>query len=195
MYRYDIEQRTPEWLILKLGKFSGSTASDLLMKDSTKGYQNLIKKLAYERITGQIIETYKSDAMIRGNELEPEAREIYEFETRNRVKLIGFIEYNDFVCCSPDGLIGDEGIIEIKCPLWSTQMDYLLDQSVPNNYFSQIQFNLLVSEREWCDFYSYHPKLDSVLIRVQRDKEKIEEIKNKLEIAKQDILNLMEKLK
>ena len=196
MIIHEVEQGSEEWLKLRLGKFTGSKANDLLMKETNKGYQNLIYQIAYERLTNEPIETYKNEWMQYGNEMEDVARGQYQIDTFNLVKQVGFIEKDEWIGCSPDGLVGENGIIEIKCVKWNTQISYLLDQKVPNNYLDQIQFNLWVSEREWCDFYSWHPKLNSFLMRIKRNEDQIKYIKSKIEeISKQDVLNLMEKLK
>jgi len=190
-YRFDIKQNSEEWLALKVGKFSASTASDLLMAKTTAGYQKLIDKIIEERITGNPTEskTFSGNSFTeRGHELEPVAREDYEFRSFNDVVQVGVIELDEWTLCSPDGLIGENGLIQIKCPIFNTQREYLKTQKVPGNYYKQMQFELFVSGRDYNIFYSYHPYLPAVEIKVQRDEQMIYEIKNRLEQAKDEVL-------
>ena len=190
----DLEQGTPEWQLVRLGKFTGSKANDLLMKPSLKGYQNLIYMLAYERLTGEPTESYVSEWMQYGTDTEPEARESYIFETGNEVQQVGFIELDENTGCSPDGLVNNDGMLEIKCLKWNVQMDYLISQKIPTNYYLQMQFNLFVSNRQWCDFYSYHPKLKAFNKRVFPDLEKFEEFEERIKQGILDVENLINKL-
>ena len=190
----DLEQGSPEWQLVRLGKFTGSKANDLLMKPSLKGYQNLIYMLAYERLTGEPTESYVSEWMQYGSDTEPEARESYIFETGNEVQQVGFIELDENTGCSPDGLVNNDGMLEIKCLKWNVQMDYLISQKIPTNYYLQMQFNLFVSNRQWCDFYSYHPKLKAFNKRVFPDLEKFEEFEERIKQGILDVENLINKL-
>ena len=180
---YDVIQGTDEWNALRLGKFTASCFSDLFAKETTIAYQGLINKVVYERLTGEIPESYSNDYMARGSELESQARQAYELETFNKVKEVGFIEISEWVGCSPDGLIGKDGLVEIKCPKWSTLIDYHLSGKIPSNYMYQMQGQLYVSERQWCDFYVWHPKFKPLLKRVDRAENIIAAIKEKLEIV------------
>ena len=190
----DLEQGTEEWQLVRLGKFTGSKANDLLMKPSLKGYQNLIYMLAYERLTGEPTESYVSEWMQYGTDTEPEARESYMFETGNEVQQVGFIELDENTGCSPDGLVNNDGMLEIKCVKWNVQMDYLISQKIPTNYYLQMQFNLFVSNRQWCDFYSYHPKLKAFNKRVFQDLEKFREFEERIKQGILDVENLVERL-
>lgn len=195
MIVYNSPQGSDEWKREKAGHFSGSKANDLLMKSSMAGHQNLIYQIAYERMTGEPIETYQSQAMKDGVENEPIARESYELETYNKVHEVGFIEINSWIGVSLDGIIGEDGAIEIKCPQWNTQMSYLESQEIPKNYYNQMQFQLYVSGRKWVDFYSWHPKLPSFLKRVERDEEKIKEIQEAIFKAIKEVEVIINKLK
>jgi len=183
MITHDVIQGTDEWNALRLGKFTASFFSDLFAKETTIAYQGLINKVVYERITGEIPESYSNDYMARGSELEAQARQAYELETFNKVKEVGFIEISEWVGCSPDGLIGKDGLVEIKCPKWSTLIDYHLSGKIPSNYMYQMQGQLYVTERQWCDFYVWHPKFKPLLKRIGRAENIITAIKEKLEIV------------
>lgn len=195
---HNIIQGTPEWDTIRRGKFTASAFGDLFMAKSTKGYQEAINRVVFERISGESPETYSNDFMKRGTELEPIARQTYELGTFNKVKEIGFIEMDEWVGGSPDGLIGENGILEIKCPKWNTLIGYILDDNIPKDYMSQMQGNLYISGREWCDFYVYHPKFSPLLKRVMRDEKIIAEIHIKLgeaiEEAKQRIIKIKENI-
>jgi len=195
MIFHDIEQGTQEWLDLRRGKFTASTFKDLFMKETTQGYQDAIYKVAFERMTNESPESFTSNWMERGTKLEPEAKEWYELETYNKVHNGGFFEYNDWIGASPDGLIGDGGLIEIKCPKFSTIMDYLLRKELPKTYFYQVHGQLLVTGRKWCDFVAYHPKFKNLIIRVERDKKIDAEILDKLFKAIKEVEQIINKLR
>lgn len=195
MIYYNIEQGTQEWLDLRKGKFTASTFKDLFMKETTQGYQDAIYKVVFELITNESPETFTSNWMERGTELESEAREWYELETYNKVHNGGFFVYNDWIGASPDGLIGKDGLIEIKCPKFSTQIDYLLKKELPKNYFYQVHGQLLVTDRKWCHFVAYHPKFNNFILRVERDKKIDELILSKLQSAIKEVEQIIKKLK
>lgn len=191
----DIEQNSLEWFEIRKGKFTCSTLSDLFMDKKTKGYNEAINKVVFERLTGEIPESFVNDYMKRGSELEPLARQRYELETFNNVEQVGFIEYSDWFGYSPDGLIGDSGLIEIKCPKFSTLIDFALTKKIPKEYIYQMQGGLLVSEREWCDFVMFHPKLDLQIVRVFRDEEIISEIQKVLAESVEEVIKRIDKIR
>jgi len=194
MIIHQLEQGAPEWNEVRLGKFTASTFGKLFMAKSTKGYNDLINQVVYERITGESPESYSNQWMDRGTELEPEARMSYELLTFNKVHQVGFIEYNEWIGGSPDGLIDTDGIIEIKCPKSSTLIDYALSDKIPKDYEWQMQGNLYISERDYCDFFVYHPKLNPLQIRVNRDEQKIKQLESELEIAIEQAQERLNKL-
>jgi putative phage-type endonuclease len=164
---YELEQGTPEWLEAKAGKFTSSKFSDLFMAKTTKGWNSLINQVVFERLTGTTPESFSSDWMKRGTELEPQAREAYELATFNKVRQVGFVEKDEWVGCSPDGLIGSDGMVEIKCPKFSTLIDYHLTGRIPEDYYWQMQGGMYVCGRKWCDFYVWHPNLKPLLKRIE----------------------------
>ena len=170
IYHWDIKQHTDEWWAKKLAKFSASKFPDLFCAKNTATYKKVVYRVAFEKLTGQRAEpeSYKSGYMDRGNVVEPEARLWYENETWTKVKTIGFVEKNEWIGCSPDGLPG-RGMLQIKSPAFNTMMQYLLDNKIPSNYFKQMVGELFVCEdREYNDFLAYHPQLPKVIIRVTR---------------------------
>jgi len=114
----EANQGSKEWLAERAGRVTASALSNVMMAKTAAGYQNYMAQLVCERLTGQPVETFKSAAMEHGNETEPQARAFYELETGNDVAEVGFIPHPliEWSGASPDGLIGDDGLIEIKCP-------------------------------------------------------------------------------
>lgn len=170
------EQRTDEWFQRRAGKFTASRASDLMTKlksgQPSASRSNLITTLAVERLTGRCVETYQNGPMLRGIEMEAEARDAYSFEMGVPVDEIDFVDHPTLPMCgmSPDGLIGDEGLIELKCPSSATKhLEALRSGAHAAEYRWQIQHQLFVSGREWCDAVSYHPEFpDGLRLAVKR---------------------------
>ena len=135
--------------------------------------------------------------MARGTELEPEAREAYEFISGNDVIETGFILDASFEYgCSPDGLITDQGGLEIKCPAPQTMVSYLRDNQVGvKKYWQQIQGCMWITQREWWDFFAYHPEMPHAIVRVERDEDYIAKLAEEVTKAVEIILNQVEKLK
>lgn len=195
MIQYKVEQNSDEWFALRRGKFTASTFKDLFMGENTQGYKDAIYKVAFERLTNTSPESFTNEYMQRGNELEPEARAWYEFEKNVEVIKAGFFEFNDWIGASPDGLVGEDGLLEIKCPKYSTMMDYLIKKELPKTYFHQVHGQLLVTDRQWCDFIAYHPSLPKLVLRVEREKKIDDEILDKLFEAIKEVEQIITKLK
>lgn len=195
MIYHDIQQNSEEWFALRTGKFTASTFKDLFMSKTTQGYQDAIYKVAFERLTNESPESYTNEWMQRGTELEPEARAWYEFEKDVKVLNGGFFEYNDWIGASPDGLVGEDGLLEIKCPKYSTLMNYLINKELPKNYYYQVHGQMLATDRQWCDFIAYHPKLPRLVLRIERDKEVDKEILDKLFEGIKKVESIINKLK
>lgn len=180
MIIHDIQQGTDEWLRLRMGKFTASNFAKLFMAKSTKGYNDTINSVVFERLTDEIPESFSNEWMERGKELEPHAIEAYQLQTFSLVKRIGFVEHSEWIGASPDGYVDRSGMIQVKCPRFATLIGYLLDGEVPKDYAIQMQGEMFVAEKEWNDFYVYHPKLKPLLIRVNRDEKIIKDIQVKI---------------
>lgn len=177
-----MEQRSAEWFAARLGKVTASRVADLMARTKT-GYGasrgNYLAELLCERLTGEQADRFTSAEMQRGSELEPQARAAYAFIHSTSVHECGFVVHPviEGFGASPDGLIGDIGLVEIKCPNTATHVDYLLSQTVPGKYETQMQAQMACTGRAWCDFVSYDPRLPDDLQlfvkRVHRDKEAI----------------------
>lgn len=202
-YRYDIEQRSDEWRQARLGKFSGSDFHVMLGSSQSKK-DFLWEKYSELKYQDSDKEEYQSFYMERGSVTEYEARRVYSAVVEQEVDEVGLVEadgeFDGFVVCSPDGLVGDDGIIEIKCLVAKYHEQYTNPDSdkyqyIEPKYRTQVQFNLFVTGRQWCDFVYYHPRAGIHIIRINRDEDyikKIEEalregvkwIKEKLEVEK-----------
>jgi putative phage-type endonuclease len=184
-----MEQRTPEWIAARLGKATASRIADIIARTKS-GYStsraNYAAQLVCERLTGVQAEGFVSSAMQWGLEKEPEAVRLYEFEHDVEVARVGFLDHPRVGTsgASPDGLIGETGLIEVKCPITATHIDTLLGGSVSGRYVTQIQWQLAVTGRGWCDFVSYDPRLPIDLRlfvrRIHRDEGLIVELEREV---------------
>jgi putative phage-type endonuclease len=179
-----MEQRTPEWFAKRLGLVTASRIADVMAKTKTgvsasrSGY---MAQLITERLTGAPTEGYQSAAMEWGTEQEPYARAAYEAREGVLVDEVDFVRHPILEAgASPDGLVGEDGCIEIKCPNTSTMLEYIEDRSVPRKYLLQMQWQLACTGRAWCDFVAFDPRLPEhlrlLVIRVPRDEQVIAEI-------------------
>lgn len=180
----DIEQGTDEWLNLRLAVITASKYKDVLAGGKGLTRSAYMRQLAAEAITGMRTESFSNSAMEWGTEHEPQAKAMYELMQCEEVEEIAFIKHDEInTGVSPDGLIGDTGLIEIKCPNTTTQIETVLNGKMPTKHIPQVQGQLWVSEREWCDFVSFDPRINGkssfFCVRVSRDDEYI----NKLESA------------
>lgn len=185
-------QGSQEWLESRLGRPTASCFGKLITptgkpSSSADGY---INELIAQRITGELPEFHSNAAMERGNELEPSARAGYEFIYDVEVVEVGLCLHDTLDCgASPDGLVGDDGGIEIKCPLPHTHVSYLRAGDVPGKYVPQIQGCLYITGREWWDFMSYHPAMEDLIVRVYRDEEYIKALADAVTRAVETIEN------
>jgi len=192
----DVIQGTDEWFELRKGKFTASIIKDLFMATTTKGYENAIYKVVFERLSGERVESeFKSPYMQRGNDLEEQAREHYQMMTFNKVNNGGFYELNEFVGASPDGNIEQDGILEVKCPAYNTMIKYLLKKELPSEYKYQVHSQLLICDKAYCDFFAYHPSLESFVLRVERDETICKEINKKLKESILKVNSIIKELK
>ncbi|MBE3139028.1 MAG: YqaJ viral recombinase family protein [Thermoplasmata archaeon] len=185
MIIHDVQQSSPEWFKVRAGKITCSNLEKLFMGKSTKGYNDYINTLVYERLTNDIPESYESEWMIRGKELEGSARDRYELETFSKATQIGFVELDEFFGYSPDAFVGDNGLFEAKCPKHTTIIGYrLFPATFYKEYKYQCQGGLYATKREWIDLMAFHPKLEPIIQRIKVDEEIQVEIAKEVEIAK-----------
>lgn len=170
---FNCEQKSPEWYAARLGVPSASSFDKIFTatgkkSTSAKAYRH---SLIAEIATGAVDGIEQSPWVSRGNELEDAARAWYELEHGVDVEEVGFVLTDFGYGCSPDGLVGDDGLLEIKCPKPSTHVGYALAGKLPSTYVPQVQGQMLVMDREWCDFISYLPGAAPFIARVERDHE------------------------
>lgn len=185
----EIIQGSDEWKQLRLGKVTASRVADVIVKTKS-GYSasraNYMAQLIAERLTGVPAESYTNAAMQHGVETEPEARAAYEFYKGATVEQVAFVPHPKIeqAGCSPDGLLGSDGLIEIKCPNTATHLETLLGKTVPGKYEAQIQFQLACTGRAYCDFVSYDPRMPEhmrlFVKRMARDDKRIKEIEEEI---------------
>jgi putative phage-type endonuclease len=176
-------QGTPEWLAERAGKVTASMISNVLMKPETAGYRDYQAQIVAEILTDKPQGSdFTSAAMQFGSETEPLARSAYEAETGFSVDEVGFCQHPliERSGASPDGLVGNSGLVEIKCPKVATMLAYLLADVVPAAYKNQMQWQMACTGRDWCDFVSFRPDLPEHLqlfiIRFKRDPARILEL-------------------
>lgn len=197
-------QEGADWLLSRAGKFTASRASDLMAKTKTgpsASRGNLIALLAVERLTGQPVETYQNAAMQRGIDTEAEARDAYSFAKGVAVDEAGFVVCDDLpnTGCSPDGILGDDGLLELKCPAsMAKHLDALRTGAHAVEYRWQLQHQLLVTGRAWVDAASYDPRfpehLQLAVTRVSRDEAAIAELTAEIIKADAEVTALVDEL-
>jgi putative phage-type endonuclease len=173
-----MDQGSEEWFTIRIGKVTASRVADVIAKTKT-GYSatrdNYMAQLVCERLTGQKGDSFSNAAMQHGTDTEPLARAAYEALQDVLVDEVGFVPHPsiEMAGASPDGLVGEDGLLEIKCPNTATHIETLLSQSVPGKYNTQMQFQMACTGRQWCDFVSFDNRLPEELQlfvkRVPRD--------------------------
>ena len=190
---FDCEQGAPEWVQLRLGIPTASEFRSILAKGEGKMRRTYLLKLLGERLTGEPADSYRNDHMERGKSMEGEARKMYAFMTDTEPQRVGFIR-NGEVGCSPDSLLGDDGLLEIKTALPYLQLEAIFADRLPPEHLAQVQGQLWVSEREWCDFVSYWPRLPLFVKRAYRDEAHIKTITEEVNRFLDDLVLFQKRL-
>lgn len=189
-------QRTDAWYEARLGKATASRFHDILSKTkagATTAYRKNYKaELVIERLTGEKAPSFTNSAMQWGVDNEPIARLAYTAETGNDVEEAPFVQHLTLEAgASPDGYVGEDGLIEIKCPNPATHIETLWKRAVPYQYIAQIQGQLWITGRKWCDFVSFDPRMPSnvqlFIFRVSRDEEYIEALAEEVEAFLEEV--------
>lgn len=199
----ELVQGSPEWIAARVGSVGASRISDIIAKTKT-GYStsraNYAAELVAERLTGAPAERFTNAAMAWGTEKEPDARAAYEFIHDVTVELVGIVKHPKIVGAhaSPDGYIGDTGLIEIKCPLTATHIDTLLRGQVPDKYEVQMLWQMACTGRAWCDYVSFDPRLPPHLQlfvkRVHRNEPRIKELEDEVSAFLREVEDTIGKL-
>ncbi len=170
----EIIQGSPEWHAARIGKVTASRVADVVAKTKSgwgAGRKNYMAELIAERLTGTAADHFTNAAMQWGTDTEPQARAAYEFFRDATVVEIGLADHPTVPMCaaSPDGLVGDDGMIEIKCPNTATHIETLLSKKISGKYLTQMQWQMACTGRAWCDFASFDPRMpESLRLFVQR---------------------------
>ena len=181
-----MEQGTVEWFAARCGKVTASRVADIISKTKSgfsTSRDNYAAQLVCERMTGKPAESYSNSAMQWGSDTEPFARAAYEAKADILVTEVGFITHPriEMSGASPDGLAGD-GLVEIKCPNTATHIQTLLDQKVPEKYITQMMWQMACTQRPWCDFVSFDPRMPEkyqiFIKRVNFDKQLVDSLEN-----------------
>ena len=198
-------QESQDWMLARVGKFTASRATKLMARTKTgwgAARGELLTLLAIERLTGQPVPTYQNDAMRRGIELEAEARDAYSFHVGCAVEECGFIAHDTLphAGASPDGLIGDVGLVEIKCPAnMEKHLDAIRSGDHATEYRWQLQHQMLVTGRAWVDAVSFDPRfpdgLQLAITRVHRDEAAINELAIAIMAANQEVEAIVSELR
>jgi putative phage-type endonuclease len=181
----EIIQGSAEWFAIRAGKVTASRIADLTAKTKTgvsASRETYMGELIAERLTGFSPETFKSGAMQWGTDNEPAARAAYAFHCNIEIVEVGFVGHPRITMsgASPDGIVGNDGLVEIKCPNTSTHVETLKSSRAPSKYIKQMQWQMACTGRQWCDFFSFDPRLpdemQGIAIRVARDPAQIAEL-------------------
>ena len=200
----DIKQRTEEWFSARVGKVTASKVADILAKTKSgpaATRKNYLAQLVCERLTGQKANGFTSAEMTWGIDHEAEARELYTAQTFSEVFEVGFVDHPTIAMCgaSPDGLVSDDGLIEVKCPNTATHIENLMRRDADPKYIPQMQMQMACTGRKWCDFVSYDPRLPgdlSIFIhRVERDESFIAEMEKEITSFLSELDETVEKLR
>lgn len=184
-----VDQRSHEWFALRAGKVTASALYKVMARTKT-GYgadrANYHAQLVAERLTGKPADSFSNAAMQWGTDTEPQARAMYSLEASGPVSEIGFVDHPTVPLsgASPDGLVGERGLVELKCPNTATHIASLTGASIDRKYIYQMQWQMACCERDWCDFASFDPRLPEEMQlhvrRVERDAELIAELESEV---------------
>ena len=200
-----MQQGTDEWFAARLGKVTASRAADVMTKKGSAARANLLAQLVLERLTNTKGESFSSAAMQWGVDQEPFARAAYEAHSGVWVDTVGFVQHPTIerAGASPDGLVGQDGLVEIKCPNTATMIDTLSTGKVPSNYTTQMQMQMACTGRAWCDYAVFDSRMpvkaQLFVKRVQRDQKFIDDLNKEIieflaevEISYQFLINFIE---
>ena len=191
-----MQQGSDEWKAERLGKVTASRVADVIARTKSgwgASRANLMAALIAERLTGTPMESYTNAAMVHGIDTEPQARDAYSFYAGVDVEQVGFIAHPtiEMSGASPDGLVGNDGLVEIKCPSTATHIDTLLTGKIPEKYITQMQWQMACTGRKWCDFVSFDPRMPEsmrlFIKRVERDEKLIASLEKDVELFLREV--------
>lgn len=199
-----MEQLSEEWFAARCGKVTASKVCDVIAK-TRSGWSasraNYMAQLVVERLTGSKEEGYTNAAMQWGVDTEPQARDAYVFMTDNEVEQIGFVDHPSIPMsgASPDGLIADDGLVEIKCPNTATHINTFLSGKIDKKYMDQMYWQMACTQRKWCDFVSFDPRLPEeyqlFVKRIDLDQDRIKVLEEGVILFNQELVTMIDQLK
>lgn len=189
-----MEQRSSEWFAIRKGKMTASKA--YVIATGGVGLETYILELMAEYYSNVEQEQLTNKDIERGIELEPQARTAFEFKTGLTVQEIGFVEYNEYIGCSPDGLIGSDGLVEFKAPNDKNYLKLLMNEKIKPEYIAQMQMQMYVTKRDYCYFCSYNPNFEKSLWikKIDKDLEFFDKLKKGFEKGIELIKKVKEKV-
>lgn len=199
-----IEQGTDGWFAQRRGLVTASKIADVVARTKTgwgASRKTYMAQLIAERLSGEVAESYSSAAMQWGTDHEPDAVAAYAFLTGHEIREVGFVQHPEIKesGASPDRLVNDDGLVEVKCPMTHTHIDTLLGASIDKRYRLQMQWQMRCTDRQWCDFASYDPRLPGRLSihiqHVKRDDKLIAELESDVREFLAEMNDKIEKLK
>ena len=198
VYHYDIAQNSPEWMAVRAGIPTASEFDTVMASGrgggESKTRRKYMLRLIAQRLGADNPEPYTNASMERGHEMEMEARRTYAFINDCEPTLVGFVRRGD-VGASPDALIGEDGLLEVKTKQPDLHLEVLLAGVLPPEHKPQVQGQLWIAEREWCDFVSYWPRLPLFRVRVYRDEEYIAELERAVDVFNDELAALTERVR
>lgn len=175
----NVDQLSKEWFELRIGSVGGSSIKDLMAKGQGKSRESLKCRLVEEIRENKKHQSYVSKAMEEGTRREPESRSKFSIITFLEVEEVGLIKGNiERTHVSPDGLTSDGVGLELKNPIYTTQVRYIDEDKLPLEYVKQVQYSMWITGYDYWWFFSYHPKLKPFLLKVERDNELIKKIES-----------------
>jgi len=190
---HEMEQGSDEWFEIRKLKMTASNAQAIAT--AGVGLETYITNLVSEYLSSAEKEKFSNEHTERGHELEETARALYELEKDFNVEQVGFIEYDEYIGCSPDGLVGEYGGLEIKCPSDSVYFKQIISDSIPMNYVWQVQMNLFITGRKWWDLMFYNPNFERnmIIYRILPSEESFEKLKKGFEKGEKLIKEYLKK--
>jgi hypothetical protein len=190
---HNMDQGSPDWFAVRCGLPTASMFSAILAKGEGKTRKSYLNKLAAEIIMGEPLENFSTPAMERGKMMEAEAREFYAFTNDVKLTRVGFIT-NGRKGCSPDSLIGKNGMLEIKTQRGDLLIETILKDEFPLEHVAQTQGNLWVAEREWVDLAVYWPKFPPFVKRAYRDEPYLKRLSEAVDVFNEDLARTAERI-
>lgn len=190
---FTCEQGSEEWLRLRMDVPTASMFGSVMAKGKGKARRTYMHKIAGQIITGQLVESFETKTTKRGHEMEIKALNLYRFQQEVEVDPIGFM-LNGKKGASPDGGVGSDGLVEVKSKAPHILIDVLLSGEMPDEHKPQVQGQLLVAEREWCDFIAYYDRMPMLIKRIYRDDAYCRELNSAINVFNYELKELVEKL-